>query len=274
MEHFARFIVKHRKTVLLVAVLLLIPSLLGAVGTRINYDILTYLPPELDSMIGEVALEDDFHIAATAMVTVEGLPTSELLQMKDDIAAVPGVRQAFWISDVVDVSVPSSMLPQDIREMLFSDNGATMMIVRFDEAAASQSTMNAVAQIKKVLRKDCFLGGMSVILQDTKALVDAILMTTRFHEELQNGHSVKKAVQISIEFCSQSILSSGLTFFAATIGVAAISRMELLQSICLLISRGALISMFVILFILPCLLILLAPVIEKTTLHWTSKERA
>lgn len=690
MEHAARLIVKHRKTVLVVAVLLLIPSLLGAIGTRINYDILTYLPPELDSMVGEVALENDFHIAATAMVTIEGLPTRELLKMKEDIAAVPGVRQAFWISDVLDVSVPNNMLPEDIRSVLFNDSGATMIIVRFDEAAASQSTMNAVAQIKKVMRKDCFLGGMSVILQDTKALVDkemplyilcavgaslfvlllavqstampfifmigllfpitynfgsnyflgqisyitealatvlqlgvtmdfsifllhrfeeekqrmdeeeamvkaicntftsitasslttiagflalctmrltlgrdigivmakgvalgvlctiivlpalilcndrlihkyehrtfipqlrrtshfvvkhyvtillifvvvfvpfavaqsktnvyytlfdslpqdmtgivgtdkmkddfgmttshfilvdealpssqiaalsedlqkidginqvvsvenlvgagipesmlpadvldifhagnhrmllansayqsgtaalneqltemnktvkgydptgvitgegamtrdlieiadvdfknvsiasifavfliiaisfrslsipvllvasieaaiminmgipyftgstlpfiasivigtiqlgatvdyAILMTTRFHEELQNGHTVKESVQIAIQYCSQSILSSGLTFFAATIGVAAISRMELLRSICLLISRGALISMFVILLVLPCLLILLAPVIQKTTLHWLSKEHA
>ena len=105
------------------------------------------------------------------------------------------------------------------------------------------------------------------------ATVDyAILMATRFREERKAGHTPKEAAQLACQFCSQSILSSGLTFFAATIGVAAISRMELLKSICLLISRGALISMFVIIFILPCLLMLLDPVIRFTTLHWLGKE--
>ena len=173
MEHVARWVVKHRKLVLSIAVLLLIPAILGAAGTKINYDILTYLPPELDSMIGEVSLENDFHIASTGMVTVENMPTAELLALKEEIAAVPGVRQAFWLSDVLDVSVPNTLLPEDVRSVLFNDEkNATMIIVRFDGAAASESTMNAVKQIKTLLRKDCFFGGMSVILQDTKALID------------------------------------------------------------------------------------------------------
>ena len=104
------------------------------------------------------------------------------------------------------------------------------------------------------------------------ATVDyAILMATRFREERQKGLSPKEAAQVACQYCSQSILSSGLTFFAATIGVAAISRMELLKSICLLISRGALISMFVIIVLLPCLLQLLDPLIRHTTLHWLGK---
>ena len=107
------------------------------------------------------------------------------------------------------------------------------------------------------------------------ATVDyAILMTTRFREEQNRGHSVKESAQIAVEQCSQSILTSGLTFFVATASVALTSKMELIRSLCLLISRGALISMFVILLILPALLILFAKVIPKTTYHWfTSKER-
>ena len=93
MEHLARFVVRRRRLVLLIAVLLLIPSLLGAVATYINYDILTYLPAELDSMIGEGYLEEDFHMASTAMITVENMPTVETLKMKDELAAVPGVRK-------------------------------------------------------------------------------------------------------------------------------------------------------------------------------------
>lgn len=102
MKKIAQGIVRFRKLILTVAFLLLIPSAIGAVATRINYDILTYLPQDLDSMIGEVALEDDFHLASTGMITVEGLPTNELIAMKKDIEAVPGVMQTFWLSDVID----------------------------------------------------------------------------------------------------------------------------------------------------------------------------
>ncbi len=105
------------------------------------------------------------------------------------------------------------------------------------------------------------------------ATVDyAILTTTRFGEELNAGHSAREAMRIAVEQSSQSILTSGLTFFVATASVAAISRMELIQSLCLLISRGALISMAVILLVLPALLILCAPLIRKTTYHWIKKE--
>ena len=111
MKKIAQGIVRFRKLILTVAFLLLIPSAIGAVATRINYDILTYLPQDLDSMIGEVALEDDFHLASTGMITVEGLPTNELIAMKKDIEAVPGVTQTFWLSDVIDPSIPTEMLP-------------------------------------------------------------------------------------------------------------------------------------------------------------------
>lgn len=172
METIAKGIVRFRKAVLAAAVLLLIPALIGTAATRINYDILTYLPPELDSMIGEVALEEDFNLASTGMVTVEGLPTSELLKMKAEMEQVPGVSQVFWLSDVLDASIPQELLPADIQQFMFGRDGATMMLVRFDEPSASESTMNAVAQLETLLREGCFFGGMSVILQDTKALVD------------------------------------------------------------------------------------------------------
>ena len=106
MEQFARGIARHRKLVLALAVLLLIPSLLGAAATRINYDVLTYLPPELDSMLGESALEEDFNLASTGMVTVEGLPLDQLLAMKREMEQVPGVEQVFWLSDVLDPAIP------------------------------------------------------------------------------------------------------------------------------------------------------------------------
>lgn len=171
MERIARGIVRHRKLVLIVAVLLLIPSLLGAAATRINYDILTYLPPELDSMLGEQALENDFNLASTGMVTVEGMPLGELLTMKSEMEQVPGVEQVFWLSDIIDPAIPREMLPGGVQQAMYGEN-ATLMLVRFSEPSASKSTMNAVADLKALLREHSFFGGMSVILQDTKALVD------------------------------------------------------------------------------------------------------
>ena len=171
MEQFARGIARRRKLVLALAVLLLIPSLLGAAATRINYDVLTYLPPELDSMLGESALEEDFNLASTGMVTVEGLPLDQLLAMKREMEQVPGVEQVFWLSDVLDPAIPQEMLPPTIQRALYGE-GATLMLVRFSAPSASESTMNAVAQLKGMLREHSFLGGLSVILQDTKALVD------------------------------------------------------------------------------------------------------
>lgn len=171
MEKLARGIVRRRRLVLVLAVLLLIPALLGAAATRINYDILTYLPPELDSMLGEQALENDFNLASTGMITVEGMPLGELLDMKAQMEQVPGVEQVFWLSDIIDPALPREMLPEGIQKAMYGEN-ATLMLVRFSEPSASKSTMDAVAELKGLLREHSFMGGMSAILQDTKALVD------------------------------------------------------------------------------------------------------
>ena len=130
MKKIAQGIVRFRKLILTVAFLLLIPSAIGAVATRINYDILTYLPQDLDSMIGEVALEDDFHLASTGMITVEGLPTNELIAMKKDIEAVPGVTQTFWLSDVIDPSIPTEMLPADVQQAIIEAGHETTVEMR------------------------------------------------------------------------------------------------------------------------------------------------
>ncbi len=173
MKKFAHFVVKFHKMILILSVILLIPSAIGAVATRINYDILTYLPSELDSMVGEQYLEKDFNLASSAMVTVENMPTAQLLDLKERISNVEGVSEAFWLSDVLDVTVSNTMLPDEIYNFMFSsDKDATMMIVRFSDTAASESTMNAIAKIKKICANEAYIGGMSIILQDTKALVD------------------------------------------------------------------------------------------------------
>ena len=172
MEHFARWIVKRRKLILVLAVLLLIPSVFGALGTYINYDILTYLPKDLDSMIGETYLEDDFNMASVSMITVENMSTPDTLKLKSDLEGVEGVQKVMWTSDFIDVTTPKEMLPSDIQKFFYNDSGATMLIVQFDAPSADARTMNAQKQIKNILNKDCFIGGMSAILEDTKSLVN------------------------------------------------------------------------------------------------------
>ena len=168
----AKFVVKHRGTVLATAVLLLIVSVFGYIGTRINYDILSYLPSDLESMEGEQLLENDFNIASTAILTVEGMHSSDVEDMEKELREIEGVQTVFGVYDAVDASVAKEILPEQAQEMLYGKNDATMLIVRFDQSSASDETMDAIVQIKQTMRKDCFLGGMSVILEDTKELVE------------------------------------------------------------------------------------------------------
>jgi len=173
MERVARFVVKRRGFVLAVACVLLVLSAFGYINTRINYDILSYLPEELESMEGERYLDEDFNLASTAMITVEGdMPTAKLLKLKEDVESVDGVTSCFWISDVVDVTVPKEMLPDNVQDMMYGKNDSTMMMVRFEQSSASDKTINAIVEIKSIMKKDCFLGGMSTILEDTKELVN------------------------------------------------------------------------------------------------------
>ena len=171
MKKLARAIVRMRRLILIAAVLLLIPAAVGAIATPINYDILSYLPQELDSRVGQLLLETDYHLASTNMITVEGMPTNELLAMKAEIDEVPDVLNTFWLSDVLDPAVPVEMLPADLQQFLFGKNDSTILIVQLGGSSVSEETMGAVAQIKKILRKNCFFGGISVILSDTKELV-------------------------------------------------------------------------------------------------------
>lgn len=174
MKKFAHFVVKFRKWIIVAAIALLVPSVIGAASTKINYDILTYLPSDLDSIKGEQYLENDFDLASSAMITVENMPTAQLLDMKDKISQVDGVSEVFWLSDVLDVTVPSDMLPEEIHDFMFnSDKDATMMIVRFVETGSSDRTMNAFKKIKTICNGEAYIGGLSVVLQDTKSIVDS-----------------------------------------------------------------------------------------------------
>lgn len=172
MNRFARFVVHRKILVLVVALLLAVPSVFGMIATHVNYDILTYLPADLPSVIGERVLEYDYNLASTAMITVEHMTNSDVLNLKSDIAQILGVEKVLWIDDFVDLSVPTDMLPADLRDTFFSGD-ATMFVVTFSDTTSSKSTMDAISAIKKVLHKDCYLAGLSAVAEDTKELADS-----------------------------------------------------------------------------------------------------
>jgi len=171
LEHFARFVVNKKKLVIIVALLLAGLAVFGVIATKINYDILIYLPKDLESVIGEQYLDKDFNIASTAMITVENMTNSDVLKFKDEISKINGVRNVYWIDDVADLSIPKEMLPTDLKNTFYSENG-TLILVTFTGSTSSESTMSAISQIKKDLRTDCLIGGMSAVAEDTKDLTD------------------------------------------------------------------------------------------------------
>lgn len=171
MNKAAKFIVKKRVLVLIIAVLLIIPSIWGFFATFVNYDILSYLPKDIDSMIGQKYLEDDFEMASTAMLVVENMDSSGVQSLKNKISDIDGVKKVLWVDDVADITLPKEFLPKDFKNMFYSDK-STLLLITFTDTTASKSTFDAIDEIKKVTTKDCFLGGMSAVVQETKALAD------------------------------------------------------------------------------------------------------
>lgn len=170
MEKISKKIVKHRNKILLLAILLLIPSFLGFVNTRVNYDILTYLPQESESMVNQNILNDDFNLASTDLLVINGMKDKDVVRLKQKIQKIEGVDTVLWRDDLLDITVPKMALPKIIQDNLYAED-ATLMIVTFSNPAASDETMDAIAQIKKYADLGCLQAGFSAITEDTKDLV-------------------------------------------------------------------------------------------------------
>lgn len=171
MNKFSRFISNHDKFVVIVGILLLIPSIFGYAATKINYDILSYLPQNLESTQGEKVLDEVFSDASTGILIVDGMEGKEVDKLKEKIKKINGVSDALWLYDALDLSVPQDILPSELSDKIYSDD-ATMMIIKFKESTASESTLNAIGEIKTTINENCFLSGMSAIFKDTKDLSD------------------------------------------------------------------------------------------------------
>lgn len=171
LEKIAHGLSRKPKLAALIAALMLLPSLVGYAATRVNYDILTYLPQDLESAQGMNLLEEPFQMAATSMLVVEDMPAGYTNSLINEIKAVPGVSNAVWISNLVGIQIPTDMIPASFRDLFFSGEG-TMMIIQYEKAGASEETMDAISEIRSICNEKCFLAGFSVVIKDTRDLVD------------------------------------------------------------------------------------------------------
>ena len=169
MEKFGRKVVQLRIPILILSLVLLIPSFLGYVSTRVNYDILSYLPKDIETMVGQDILVDEFGTGAFSMFVVEGMEPKEIARLKADIEQVEHVEKVIWYDSVMDISVPMEMVPDELYEA-FNSGEATMMAIIFNETTSADGTMEAIENIRKVADRNCFLSGMSAVVTDTKNL--------------------------------------------------------------------------------------------------------
>ena len=168
---FGKFVVKFRIPILIIALILLIPSVLGMLGTRINYDMLNYLPDDMDTVIGQEALLEDFNKGAFSFVIVEDMPPKDVSALKEKIEQVEHVDTVLWYDSFADISVPMEMLPDELYNAFNTEN-ATMMAIFFDTSTSSDDTMDAIREIRSIAGKQCFVSGMSALVTDLKDLCE------------------------------------------------------------------------------------------------------
>lgn len=169
MQKFGRGVVKLRVPILIVSILLLIPSIFGFLRTRINYDILSYLPSDIETMKGQDIMLDEFGKGGFSLVMLDGMEDKDVEKVKEKIEKVDHVCDVLWYDTLADVSLPKEVLPDDIYDFFNTDN-STMMAVFFDEATSADGSLEAVKEIRSIAGEQCFVSGMSSVVEDIKDL--------------------------------------------------------------------------------------------------------
>lgn len=174
MKRIAKFIAYHPKTITIIAVLLLIPAAIGYINTFVNYDILSYLPGDLDSVKGENELDETFNSASMSFLVIEDMPSKDVAALKEKIAKVDNVSSVIWVNDIADISIPQEVIPQAVKDIFYSKDGkCTMMLIQYKYKAVTDETMKAIEDVRGLLNNQCFLSGMGVIMKDTRDLADS-----------------------------------------------------------------------------------------------------
>ncbi|MCR5141754.1 MAG: MMPL family transporter [Ruminococcus sp.] len=169
MKKVGKGIVRLRVFILILSVVLMVPSVIGVAKTHINYDILSYLPSDIETMKGQDIMLDEFGKGGFALVVVEDMEPKDVAKLKKKFEKVPAVGEVLWYDDIADVSVPVEILPDDIYDV-FNSGNATMMAVFFDKATSSDESLEAVVKMRKIAGEQCFINGMTAIVEDIKDL--------------------------------------------------------------------------------------------------------
>ena len=169
LKAFGKIIAKYKILVILVCVALLVPSAIGYIRTKVNYDILSYLPNSLETVYGQDIMVQDFGKGAFSMVIVEGMGKRDAAKLEEAMEAVDHVEEVLWYDDILGLDVPEQMLPERVRKVFFKGD-ATLMIALFDNTTSAESTMQAIQDLRKAVSKQCFISGMAGIVTDIKAL--------------------------------------------------------------------------------------------------------
>ena len=168
---FGNAVVKHRILILILTAVLLVPSVFGMVSTRVNYDMLTYLPEDMDTVIGQNQLLEDFNKGAFTYLIFEDMPNKDVAALKQQVEQVDHVDTVLWYDSLADLSIPMEMLPDEVYKAFNSDH-STMMAVFFDSGTSEDITMDAVKQIRQICGKQCFVSGMTALVVDLKDLCE------------------------------------------------------------------------------------------------------
>ena len=169
MKTIGKAIAKGKYLIFILALALLVPSAIGYLKTKVNYDILSYLPDSLETVSGQDIMVDEFGMGAFSMVIVQGMDNKDTAALEADLETIDHVKEVLWYDDMLDLSVPVSMIPDSIRNAFFQED-ATMMIALFDDTTSADDTMEAITAMRKMVGKNCFISGMSGVVTDIKNL--------------------------------------------------------------------------------------------------------
>lgn len=164
-----KWITRHKAIIIILSVLLIIPSVIGMIKTRTNYDLLSYLPESLETVSGQNIMVDEFGMGGFSMIIVEGMEMKDVSALKEEIMKIDHVEDVIWYDSIMDITIPTEMLPEKYQEALFNGD-ATMMIALFDDTTSADNSMNAVTEIRKVVNEQCYISGMTALVTDVKDL--------------------------------------------------------------------------------------------------------
>ena len=295
LNRLSNAIVKNRIVILIISLLLLIPAGLGYIHTKVNYDMLTYLPDEIDTMKGQEILKEEFGTGAFAMFITEGMDNKDTAKLKAQIEQVNHVQKVIWYDTFADLSVPMEILPQNLLDV-FNSGDSTMMVIIFDDTTSADSTTAACTEIRQLAGKQCFLSGMTAVLIDTKNLADRealgsnrILLgqisylTKAIAAVLQLGVTMDYSIFLWHSYCDHlenndrdqamaeaisdtfsSIIGSSVTTIAGFIALCFMS-FTLGKDLGLVMAKGVVIGVVSCVTILPAMVLVLDGAIRKTS---------